>query len=169
MKNVFSIILFLIICPFLHAQDFPTDSINSIAFPIGSKFTIKLHPADSLNFDFSIIELEPFEEVVDTWENDHLFLEKDEDDTITFYFCHGTHGKTVEEKEDNMKVLLLIKNYSKKSFQYLSDIQMREDGDFEYTSNVGISPGAFALEIWPFMIYAIKLGSFRENKKEQEE
>ena len=75
MNKLFLLIL-LVIGFSLNAQELPTEPENGFAFPIGSKFTIKLHPTDSVNFDFSIIKFEPFQEIVDTWENDKLFEEK---------------------------------------------------------------------------------------------
>ena len=98
MNKLFLLIL-LVIGFSLNAQELPTEPENGFAFPIGSKFTIKLHPTDSVNFDFSIIKFEPFQEIVDTWENDKLFEEKGEEGTIEFYFCLGTNGETEEEKE----------------------------------------------------------------------
>ena len=95
MNKLFLLIL-LVIGFSLNAQELPTEPENGFAFPIGSKFTIKLHPTDSVNFDFSIIKFEPFQEIVDTWENDKLFEEKGEEGTIEFYFCLGTNGETEE-------------------------------------------------------------------------
>ena len=37
-----------------------------------------MHPTDSTSFDYSIIEFEPFQEIVDTYENDSLFKDSDE-------------------------------------------------------------------------------------------
>ena len=54
MNKLFLLIL-LVIGFSLNAQELPTEPENGFAFPIGSKFTIKLHPTDSVNFDFSIV------------------------------------------------------------------------------------------------------------------
>ncbi len=115
---------------------------------------------DSVNFNFSIIEFEPFQEVVDTYETDSLFDEKDKNGTIEFYFCYGTDGETEKEREENMRVLLLFKNRTEYSFKYLSDIQRQEGGDFEKTSNIGSYTGAKGTEMWPYMIYQIGLHDF---------
>ncbi len=147
-----------------YSQDLPTEPANGYAFPIGSKFTIKLHPKDSINFDFSIIKFEPFQEIIDTWENDSLFAEKGEKETIEFYFCLGTSGETEDEKEKNMKVLLLMKNRTEYSLNYNSDIQIKEDGEFEKTSNVGTHPNVKGTEMWPYMIYQIGLNDFKIRK-----
>jgi hypothetical protein len=145
----------------MNAQDLPTEPQNGFAFPIGSKFTIKLHQTDSLHFDYSIIKFEPFQEVVDTWEKDDLFEEKGEEGTIEFYFCLGTSGETEKEREEKMKVLLIMKNRTKFSLNYNADIQLEENGEFVKTSNVGTYPGAKGTEMWPYMIYQIGLNNFK--------
>ena len=129
---------------------------------LGSKFTIKLHPTDSANFNYSIIKYESFNETIDTWENDSIFSEKGESGTIDFVFCVGTSGDTEKEKEDNMKILLLMKNRTKYAFDYKSDILREEDGEFEETSNVGTFSGVKTKEMWPYMIHAIGLHSFKK-------
>lgn len=147
-----------------YSQDLPTEPANGFAFPLGTKFTIKLHPTDSTHFDYSIIEFEPFKETIDTWENDIFFKENGQDGTIEFFFCIGTSGKTKEEKEKNSKVLLLMKNRTKYSLSYLSDIQKTENGEFKETSNVGTFSGAKGTEMWPYMIYQIGLHDFKIMK-----
>ena len=160
--NKLVIFALLIIGIGVNGQDLPTEPENGFAFPIGSKFTIKLHPTDSINFDFSIIKFEPFQEIVDTWENDKLFEENGEAGTIEFYFCLGTSGETEDEKEKNMKVLLLIKNRTEFALNYNSDIQRTENGEFKKTSNIGTFPGAKGNEMWPYMIYQIGLNGFKK-------
>jgi hypothetical protein len=147
-----------------YSQELPTEPKNGFAFPLGSKFTIKMHPKDSINFDFSIINYEPFEEIINTWENDHLFKENGEKGTIEFYFCLGTRGKTDSEKEKNMKILLIMKNRTKYSFNYDSDIKKKEKGEFEKTSNVGTHSNVKGIEMWPYMIHQIGLKNFRLMK-----
>ncbi|WP_146697828.1 hypothetical protein [Geofilum rhodophaeum] len=145
----------------INAQELPTIPSNGFAFPLGSKFTIKLSAVDSVNYDYSIIAFEPFDEIVDIMENDNLFESAGKDSTLTFYFCLGTFGEAEDEKEDNLKVLLIMKNYSKLALKYTSEIQREEDGVFEVTSNVGTHPGAIGTEMWPYMIYMIGLAEFR--------
>jgi len=156
------IITFLAITFFAQAQELPSEPANGFAFPIGSKFVIKLVPTDSVNFDYSVISFETFEEIVDVFENDELFEEEGEENIIVFYFCFGTRGETEQEKEKNMEVLLIMKNYTKEALKYSSDILREEDGEFESTSNVGTFPNAKGTEMWPYMIYAIGLSEFRK-------
>lgn len=146
------------------SQELPTEPAKGFAFPIGSKFTIKLHPTDSVRFDYSIIAYEQFQETIDTWNNNHLFDENGQEGTIEFYFCFGTRGKTEEEKRENMKVLLVMKNRTKYALSYLSDIQIKEDGEFQETSNAGTYPGVKGIEMWPYMIYQIGIHDFEIKK-----
>lgn len=159
MKQLF-LILFLATNIVAFSQELPTEPANGFAFPIGTKFTIKLYPTDSTRFDYSIIEFEPFQETIDTWDNNQLFKESGQEGTIEFYFCLGTNGKTKEEQDENMKVLLLMKNRTKYALSYKSDIQTTEDGDFKETSNVGTFSGAKGTEMWSHMIYQIGLHDF---------
>lgn len=158
MRNIF-IILFGMIAISSYSQA----PANGFVFPIGSKFTLKLHPVDSLNFNISVINIEPFTEIIDSWNNDHLFKDIEGDDTIVCYFCLATHGDTEEQKEKNMKVYFLFKNYSKISLRYASDIQRKEDGEFTSTSNVGMIPKVKGIEMWPYMIYTIGLHDFQKK------
>lgn len=146
------------------SQELPTEPANGFAFPIGTKFTIKLHPIDSAHFDYSVIAFEPFQETIDTWNHNHLFTQEGMDSTIEFYFCFGTSGKTEEEKKENMQVLLLMKNRTKYALSYLSEIQTKEDGDFKETSNAGTYPSAMGMEMWPYMIYQIGIRDFKRLK-----
>jgi len=161
MKKIL-VFIFLIFSTMTNAQELPTIPANGFAFPIGSKFTIKLYAVDSVNYDYSVIAYEPFDKTVDTWEHDSLFETAGKDSTITFYFCLGTHGDSEAEKKKNMKVLLLMKNYSKMALKYSSDIQREENGEFKETSNVGTFPGAKGNEMWPYMIYMIGLKEFKD-------
>jgi len=161
MKRLLTI-TFLAIAYFAQAQELPSIPANGFAFPLGSKFVIKLIPTDSVNFDYSVLSFEPFEEIVDTRKKDDLFEKNGEDNTIVLYFCLGTSGESEQEREKNMRVLLIMKNYSKEVLNYTSDIQREEDGEYEETSNVGTFPNAIGTEIWPYMIYSIGLSEFRK-------
>ena len=155
-------ILFLTANIVVYAQELPTEPANGFTFPIGTKFTIKMHSIDSIRFDYSIVEFEPFQETIDTWKDESLFIEEEKNGTIEFYFCLSTSGKTKKEKEKNMKVLLLMKNRTDFVLSYKSDIQIKEDGEFKETSNMGTFPGAKGSEMWPYMIYQIALYDFRK-------
>jgi hypothetical protein len=161
MKHFLLVVGLLTIHMIGYTQELPSKPADGYAFPIGSKFTIKLYPADSTKFQYSIIKFEPFKEIIDTWENDSLFKETGEEGTIEFYFCLSTSGDNDREKEKNRKVLLLIKNRTEYSLKYNSDIQVQKNGEFEETSNVGILPGIKGIEMWPYMIHKIRLKGFK--------
>jgi hypothetical protein len=161
MKKLLTI-TFLAITYLAQAQELPSIPANGFAFPLGSKFVINLIPTDSVNFDYSVLSFEPFEEIVDTRKKDDLFEKKDEDNTIAFYFCLGTNGETEQEREKNRRVLLIMKNYSKEALSYTSEIQREEDEEYEETSNVGTFSNATGTETWPYMIYSIGLREFRK-------
>jgi len=165
MKKTLLFIFLTINCLVFKAQELPTIPANGFSFPIGTRFTIKLTPIDSTNFDYSIIEFEKFEKTVDTYKHDDLFNKTGKDSTITFYFCYGTDGDNEAEKKENMKILLLFKNYSKYMLNYTSEIQRKENGEYESTSNVGTFPGAMGNEMWPYMIYSIGLREFKKMTK----
>lgn len=161
MKNLVFILIFLISSMGI-SQDLPSEPSKGFAFPLGSKFTIRLIPSDDSHFDYSIIAFEPFEDIIDTFEHDALFEKKVKDGTIDFYFCISTRGEDDETREKNMKILLLIKNNTEHALSYDSDIQIEEEGEFVTTSNVGTFSGAKTVEMWPYMIYQIGLHNFRK-------
>ncbi|PWJ33124.1 hypothetical protein [Sediminitomix flava] len=162
MKKTFLTLQLMTLCLISFSQELPTEPADGFKFPIGSKFTIELHPIDSIRFQYSIIEYEPYQEVVNTYENDSLFDSTGKNGTIEFYFCLSTDGETEKEREENMQVVLLMKNRTKYSLSYDSDIQLEENGEFQETSNVGSFSGAKGTEMWPYMIYQIGLTDFKK-------
>lgn len=156
--------VFLLISFMTRAQELPTIQASGYSFQIGCKFTIKLKAVDSKNFNYSVIAFEQFNKTVDTFNHDGLFDKMGNDSTITFYFCYGTLGDTEAEREKNMQVLLIMKNYTKIALKYSSEIQRKQDGEFEPTSNDGAFPGAISMEMWPYAIYTIGLRDFKRLK-----
>lgn len=146
------------------AQHLPTEPANGYSFPIGTKFTLALHPIDSTRFDVSVVAWESFQEVVNAFDSDKLFAEEGEAGTIEFYFCLGTMGEKKGEDDENTQVLLLFKNRSTYALSYTSDIQTEEGGPFVPTSNAGSFPGVVTMEMWPYVIYQIGLHDFVVRK-----
>jgi len=157
------LIIFLSVNVF--AQELPSPYNSGYEFPIGAKFTIKLNSEDPKNITYSIIKFEPFTEIIDTFEHDDLFEKNGQEGTIDFYFCIGTHGETEKEKNKNMQVLLIFKNWTKFSLKYISEIQLNEEDEFKETSNMGAYPGAIGNEMWPYMINTIRLRDFEISNK----
>jgi hypothetical protein len=155
------LIFFLFIGSGMFSQQLPTVAAKGFSFGLGSKFTIKMVQVDSVNFDYKITEFEPYEEIIDTDNDETLFDETGKKGTIEFYFALGTHGNSEKEKKDSMRVLLLFKNYTDYNFKYFSEIKRTKDGKYEETSNVGTYSGAIGREIWPYIIYEIGLRDFK--------
>ena len=161
MKHNLTIIFLMIVC-IVQAQNLQTEFTDGVAFPIGIKFVIKLAPIDSVNYNYSVLDFEPFRKTLQHSEYAELFEESGEENTIVFYFCLGTHGNTEQEKKANMHALLLMKSYSKEVLTYTSEIQVKEQGEFEWTSNIGIFQDKIMYEMWPHMIYLIRLKEFKK-------
>lgn len=167
MKRILFFLL-LMACLVARCQDLPTLPASGYAFPIGSKFTIKLVPSDSVNFFYSVTHFEEYTDVVDIMRFFTMFEPEGPDSTISFYFCLGTLGKDEQERKENMKVLLLMKNYSKYPLKYTSDIQRVKNGEFENTSNIGMLPNVPGNEMWPYMIYSIRLTDIQIDTTQNE-
>ncbi len=163
MRKILTIV-FIAITSLTQAQGLPAESVNGFSFSLGTKFTIKLTPTDSVNFNYSIISIEPFQKTVDISDNDHLFEKQGDDNTIVFYFCPGTYGK-MPGNVSFMPILLLMKNYSKYNLSYTSEVQRVENGEYEPTSNIGTSPNVKSIEMWPYIIHSLTLKEFRLYKE----
>ncbi|MCH2214568.1 MAG: hypothetical protein MK086_05305 [Flavobacteriales bacterium] len=160
--NRFLFLLFFSICFRTIAQDLPTEPKNGFAFPIGSKFTIRMHPIDSINFDYSIIKFEAFNRVVNLWNHDSLFQTNGENGTIEFYFCYGSDFNSESEPAETT-VLLIMKNWTPYELSYESGMQLEPNGAFVYTSNFGSHPGAKGTEVWRHMVHHIGLSGFKRK------
>lgn len=160
--KIICVLLFIAFGKIAHAQDFSNTFMAGYSFPLGSKFTIKLNPIDSVNYNFSVVKFEMFQTTVNTDSLEVLFDKVGNDSTIVCYFVVGTSGNTDEEKQKNRRIVLILKNYTSMSFGYSSDIQQKEGGEFTPTSNVGTYSGAIQMEIWPYMISYIGLRNFKK-------
>ncbi len=147
-----------------HSQELFAEPSAGHTFMLGSKFTLKLLPAGSSKFDVSVVNHEPFQETINILDSDYLFDEEGEKGTIDFYLCLGTFGDTDAEREENTRVLLLMKNWSQWSVSYVSEIQFTEGGPFEPTSNMGARSGIIGIEMWPYMIHQVSLHSFKKQR-----
>lgn len=164
MKHYLLALSFLIFALQAKAQEpkLPSIPANGFAFPIGSKFSIKLIPVDSVNYDYSLLSIEQFDKTINYIKTDSLFVRKGDPNTIDFCFCYGTFGDTEEEKEKNLKIVLFIKNHTGEMLEYTSEVQIEEGGEYLPVSNIGTYPAGIGKEIWPYMIYMISLREFRK-------
>lgn len=170
MKKIM-LLAFLTVGIAANSQEYLTEPSNGFVFPFGSKFSIKLIPTDSVSFDYVVTTFEPFNEIIDTYDNDFHFAEEGEEGTLDFYFCFSTSGETEAERDENYRIVLLVKNRTNFDLDYRTDIQVQEGVEFEETSNVGIHAGVKVTEMWPYMIYNIALYEFslmREAELEEE-
>jgi len=180
------IITFLAITYIAQAQEFPlrVEGKTLLGTTLWAKIIVKLIPVNSANFDcydYDIIVYEPFKEIVNTEKTDELFEEKGEENTIVFYFTFGTHGKTEEEKKENMGVVLLSKNYTQIPYlNYVSEIQWKKDEKSELPipnnginiterNNNGISIKKWMyndinIEKWAHLIDEISIGRFHKTE-----
>lgn len=164
MNKIF--ITFVIILLGVSAKNQTLDTIpqEGFAFPIKSKITLKLVPADSLKYKYYILKYEPFDEIIDTYENDKYISKNLEENTIELIFCVGTHGDTEKEKKENYQSLLLIKNGTKYPLEYEADMRVYKKEEFEPTSVVPLYPNVKNMEMWPYLIEEIGLHGFRQSK-----
>ena len=163
MKRIVTL-LFIFLSLHSYSQDLPSTYETGFAFPIGTKFTIKIDSSNPESIKYSILKFEAFSDIIDYDKTDDLFAKDGEEGTIDFYFCVGTYGKDEKEKDKNMKVLLLMRNRTTLALNYFSEIQMKEEEEFKETSNVGTFPGARGTEMWPYMINAIGIRDFKIMK-----
>lgn len=177
MKKLLTI-TFLAITYIAYAQELPSKHAIGFAFPMWSKFVIKIIPTDSVFYDCSVLSREPFEEIVNTWKMNELFEKKGEENTVVFYFTLGTHGNTDDDKEKNLGVVLLSKSYSQKRLGYASEILWKEDNKSELppTNEIKIMQGfldngnginmkkwicdSIRIEKWAHLIDKITIGWF---------
>lgn len=159
MKRHFFLLLFLATTCLVSAQDLPSPPSIGFAFPLGSKFTVKVIPTDSAIYDIQVIDYQSFEEEVSLYGDSTLYTDELADSTIVFYF-------TISQWENSGKknIVLKMKSAFPEMLAYDTDIQTCEDCDFTSTSNEGIFPQTRGTEIWNEMIYAIGISNFRKAK-----
>lgn len=164
MKKLILLVLLCLPVTGLYAQIPDTIPQLGFAFPIGSKLTLKMVEIDSGKFLYYILKYEPFDSTINTDEKENIFKNQPALNTIDLIFCVGTHGETQKEKDENLQVLLMMKNGTKYPLEYMADIIRYQQKDFEPTSVVPIFPGALNTEMWPYYIEQIGLHDFKRWK-----
>ncbi|MDR0789575.1 MAG: hypothetical protein LBO06_02130 [Bacteroidales bacterium] len=164
MKKVIIILCCLFSGINLYSQEMDTTSQEGFSFPLGCKVTIKLVPIDSVNFHYSVLKFEEFNEIIDTYNNDSLLSKNVEENIIEFIFCIGTHGDTEEEKEKHYKTLLLLKSGAKIHLDYEADALFYQQEEYQSTSVVTLWSQAKIVEMWKDAIEFIAIYNF--HKKE---
>jgi hypothetical protein len=137
---------------------------TELTLSLGTHFIIKLdEELDEEETEFKVVKMEPFNEVIDRYDTDHLFSEEGEPGTVEGYFCRSTYGTTVEDIRNNVKVVLVFKSWIEGMANYDTDIRS-ENGAWEKTSNNGIWHKVRATEIWSTGYDKLKISNIRKSK-----
>lgn len=132
-------------------KDFLTSEIE---FEINTKFTIKVTKVDERNFKCEILKTEPYNKKLEIWNTENLFDENGETETIEFYFAETTNNSN----------MLVMQSRSKYSIKFKTEIQTKENGEFNEIQNVGTHKGSKTTENWAKKTYKIRLSTFELKK-----
>lgn len=145
-----------------HDEASTTRAGTQLELPLGTHFIIKLE--EDLNEEdtqFKVVTMEPFDKVIDRYDNNYLFSEEGEPGTIEGYFCRSTYGTSVEEIRDNVKIVLITKSWCDGMASFDTDIR-RENGAWEKTSNNGAWPKVTGTEIWSPVYDMLRISNLRK-------
>ncbi|MBP5546254.1 MAG: DUF4919 domain-containing protein [Bacteroidales bacterium] len=135
---------------------------TKLELPLGTHFIIKLEEdLDEEDTEFKVVKMEPFDKVIDRYDNNYLFSEEGEPGTIEGYFCRSTYGNTVEEIRDNVKIVLVFKSWIDGMLNYDTYIR-QENGTWEETSNSGIWHKVLMTEIWSTGYDMLRISNLRK-------
>ena len=163
MKNGMLLILLLVSGFNLFGQDHDSIPQTGFSFTIGTKVTIQLIPVDSVNFDYRILKFEPYHETIDLDNDEKLLSDKIDNDKIEFVFSYGKYGKNKKEKDNDLRIVLILKSGLNSIIDYKADIQV-PNKEFESTSVVELLPDVKTREFWPYQIDVIALHNFQKRK-----
>jgi len=161
------ILLFIIICSCgsISATNNNNDSISNggndtttYAFPIGSKFTLKLIPTNSKNFKYTVKNFQEIDYAIDYSETDSLLEKKPVPETIECFFARGT------DQEGPFKSVLIIRNNTKKVIYYEALISYTGQNEFVKTSLTPLFPGVRSSELWNNNLSAIVIKNLTLKK-----
>lgn len=166
MKTLYIILSLLCFSFTVKSQSFPTDPNEAFAFPLGCKATIQLVPIDSVSFQYSVLNFEPFTKIIDMSDKTELFPDSIQENTIDLIFGIGFFG-TDKGNEKDYKTLLLIKSAYGHELDYKADMQVYNKTEFEKTSVVNLYPKVLSIEMWPYRINNIALYGFKKEDRNQ--
>ena len=159
--RAFCFILFaLCISLNMKSQSLPTEPSESFTFPLGCKATLQLAPIDSTNYLFSVIEVEPFTDMIDMSQMKSIFSKPIPQNTISLIFGIGYLDTNDKGTDKQYNTLLLLKNGYAEELNYQAEMQVSNRDKFENTSVVNIQPKLISIEMWPYKIDNIKLHDF---------
>lgn len=151
MKKIY--ILLISIC-FL---SFTNDNGNVFNIEFKQKIVLKVTQKNSTEFEFTEVKREPFDKIVDVWDNDDALSKSGKKETIEFYFCQA-------QENGEESTVLIMKSRSKFSFQFDTEIQKAEDTEFKKVPNVGTHTNSKTQESWAWKIKQIRISNFRVKK-----
>ena len=139
-----------------------TKAGTQLELPLGTHFIIKLEgELEDEDSEFKVVKMEPYDNVLVRYENDGLFPDEGEPNTIEGYFCRSTYGNTVEEIRDNVKIVLVFKSWIDGMLNYDTYIR-QENGTWEETSNSGIWHKVLMTEIWSTGYDMLRISNLRK-------
>ena len=163
MKILNRAIVFLIVIKFTLigiSQNTQENLLDAYSFFLGSKFSLELLPKDSINFNYRVINYEPFEEIIELYASDSIFNDTILNRSIEFIFCIGKTG--TGEKDTDYKTVLKIRNNTEYSLKYFADIKIWNTDSFTNTDVVDLLPNVKTTEFWPYKIDVIGLYGFKK-------
>ena len=158
MKRIITLII-LILTLSSYGQEESDVTSGTYTFPIKTKFTIKLIPNGSGTFDYSVIKVESYDKVIGNWDDEKVFDEKAEDETIEFCFCLEKDWSDAR----NTKTMLLLKSKSQYSFKFKTEIQTEKDGEFKENFNMGAHSNSVTSDRWAKKTFQIRISGFEKK------
>ncbi len=141
-----------------HAQDENISISDFYTFPFNTKFTIKVVPNNSGDFDYNIVLIEKNTKIIENWNHAEIFNKEGDEETLEFCFCHEKNQLDGNE----LKTALWIKSNSKYSFSFKTEIQTEENGEFKDNFNLGAKAGVITSDRWAKKTYKLKIGNFKK-------
>lgn len=146
-------ILIIIFC----LLSFTNDSGNSFYIAFKQKIVVEVTQKNATEFEFTPIKKEPFNKIIDPWDNDDVISKSGKKETIEFYLFQA-------QEEGSESTILLVKNRSKFSFQFDTEIQNSENSKFKLVPNGGTHTNSKTQETWEWKINQIRISNFRLKK-----
>ncbi|MES2574907.1 MAG: hypothetical protein V4572_08185 [Bacteroidota bacterium] len=158
MKKIITLLILIFnICSYAQNDNNVISGIYT--FPINTKFTIKLTPNTAGYFDYSVVKVENYDKVIGNWDDEKVFEDKGENETIEFCFC------LEKDWNDNQKTntMLLLKSRSKYSFKFKTEIQTEKDGEFKENFNLGAHARSITSDRWAKKTLKIRISRFEKK------
>ncbi|HUH52062.1 MAG TPA: hypothetical protein VLZ11_08180 [Flavobacterium sp.] len=123
---------------------------NLLELPLNSKVTVKLIKTDDLNFEISVLKIEPLKKKLKS-HGGILFKKTGEEETLEIYF-----GETT-----NTTFMFIMKSRSAYSLNFKTEIQSEEGAVYKEIINMGVHKGTASTEVWAQKTYKIRFSEFK--------